>query len=162
MKTKGYAPAENDDSSLNMRALDLESIWDQNQCFGLLASGGAYCAVGYLYYVAGCHSPVHEDPSLVAVGRYIQKHWRDIPETYKHPINGCIQHPRAIPIDAIIYANNELRLTPEQFREIDRLVQYEAQLAQLAQQVDGIVVERSHAAVLEELTPVGGNAKSSS
>jgi hypothetical protein len=40
--------------------------------------------------------------------------------------------------DPIIYANDALKWTPAQFRDLDRRLEYEYQQAQLARQVEGV------------------------
>lgn len=113
---------------------ELKSVWDgwKDQCrynmvksavklFGFTFRPQAHCAIGYLFDFQSSTVSAKSSEVLKKVGRYIQLH-HDLPHIYHHP-NGMTMHPDTGLWDAVIYANNELQLTPDQFREIDRLTQ---------------------------------------
>lgn len=88
---------------------EIKSVFDgwELQCYGDLSAvhedGIARCAVGWLFHV-GYRRAVRE-----RISAYIQRHY-DIPRDQWPDREDSV----------MIYANNVLKLTPEQFREADR------------------------------------------
>ena len=104
----------------------LTSIWDgwEKQFFGTVHtnkeplndeffSDGYRCAV---LYPRNCFS-AESQATFARVAPYIVKHYGEPEE--------CGLNPLAV----VMWANNHLRLTPDQFREIDRLTQIAEGLA---------------------------------
>jgi len=78
----------------------------------------------------------------IRIGTYIQQHY-PMPVDYVHPRSQVTLKPQENLFAAIVYANNELKLTPDDFRYIDRLTLWQ----KMQQQIDAIVPE-------PELVPV--------
>ena len=103
----------------------IPSLWDgwEKQCyFRLRDHTGATCAMGFIYKGGNVGE---EDEKLERIGIYLRQHY-SIP-------NERTVYPHWT---AITYANNWLRLTPEQFREIDRLSKIEAVVKPLVDSVE--------------------------
>jgi hypothetical protein len=110
------------------------SIWDgwKHQCYGVFTDGKARCARGWIVASKNGLFIVDEredDPRVVDTYRRVAA-WlrREILTPF------TINDGKRIDIDdveAIVIANNWLRLTPEQFRQIDR----ETQIAEAAEKL---------------------------
>jgi hypothetical protein len=114
---------------------EIKSIWDgwEKQLYGSYGKGeGATCAQGYIMFHNKAVDCVQNE-TYTRVAAYIREHF-NVPVTY----NGL--HPRGdnpyCDLHCIVYANNVLELTPEQFREIDRLTQIEAAVKPLVDSID--------------------------
>lgn len=115
---------------------EIKSIWQgwTNQCYGRTRDGeGGNCAIGYLLEVGTLQAQQWVDlanPHVNRIGAYIQRNF-ELPETF----DGWMR-PSTDESDAIVYANNVLRLTPQQFRDIDIASQLEAAVKPLVDSVE--------------------------
>lgn len=116
-----------------MSEQQIKSVWDgwekqfhiegPDTCTGVPRSQGGECALTFLHGV--------NTETLVRVGNEIQKRYMEqLPEA-----DWAMRHPRTNNIDAIVCANNILKLTPEQFRELDRVTQVAEAVASAERQM---------------------------
>lgn len=114
----------------------LSSIWDgwEKQCYGTRHDGGGKtCALGFLDDQFGdCYRRKLEAP-IHRVAAYVRQ---NLPDAYDLQTHYHVHLPDDY--GCVAQANNILRLTPEQFREIDRLTQYEEAQKQLSAQIDAL------------------------
>lgn len=111
---------------------EIKSIWDgwQKQCFGeLWNSYGETCARGFIVQHEGEHSDLTRE-TYQRVANYISREFE---------IVACDECCRSMStwlkaMCIIVRANNELKLTPEEFRAIDRETQIEAALKSIETQ----------------------------
>lgn len=116
------------------------SIWDgwEKQIYFRAADGnGGFCARGF---TAGqCFEAV--DETEARVGRYIQQHY-ELPQTHELWFDGFELKPCTKPVHAIVYANDSLKLTPDDFRRIDRETQMEEMARTLVESAEGTEVPK--------------------
>lgn len=101
---------------------EIKSIWDgwEKQCYGKLDDrAGGCCARGYLIKQVFPFFWDVEREVYARVVPYIREH-------YSLPLEDEDGFDMGDDSICIVYANNVLKLTPEQFREIDRLTRVEA------------------------------------
>lgn len=110
--------------------MELKSIWDgrEKQCFFRGSDGGASCAAIYPSFSAGARE------TFERVAKSIRTRF-DLPGLHIHEESRARMHPRTSAWDTIVYANNVLKLTPEDFRRIDR----ETQIAAAMPKVEALV-----------------------
>jgi len=99
----------------------MKSIWDgwTKQTFHVATDDqGGFCARGWYILGGGRVSSAERNEAELRIGKYIQQNY-ELPDEYRHPNGGRLQFPKTVAAHAIIYANNELKLTPNDFRRID-------------------------------------------
>lgn len=117
----------------------IPSIWDgwEEQIKWLRFGDGGRCALGWVdHCVYGSEQWLHSaenEPCIHPVYRRVAEY---IKQRYVIP-DDVLAH-RDEPVAVIAYANNELGLTPEDFRRIDRLTQYEEGMRQIEQQIEEV------------------------
>lgn len=106
----------------------LPSIWDgwEKQCFGVFHVESSHCALGFLETAGKLHL---EECFLGRVAHF------DDPEVRRRAI-AVELYLACHGLRCIGFTNDSVRWTPEQFRDLDRRLEYEYQQAQLARQVD--------------------------
>jgi hypothetical protein len=128
----------------------MKSIWDgwERQAFGIDNDGqGGNCAMGYLMRLngrIGLFEFVRVQARLAAVAAYIKQHY-ELPDSHVHERFGGTYYPKKSPEDTIVYANNNLRLTPDDFRRIDIETQIQAGMPDVERLLESV----------EEEVPVG-------
>ena len=113
------------------------SLWDnwKHQCYNMLHDEqGAHCAMGYLMATHYADYAQVYLFKLEPIAKLIRELYQ-IPATYYHPGGGALR-PGTHSVDCIVYANNVLRLTPEEFREIDIAAQVDAAVRPLVELVE--------------------------
>lgn len=113
---------------------EIPSIFDgwEKQCYDETCnSDGASCAVEYARKVIPLRAERHQH--FRRIRDYLLQHY-DIPVIYEHPYEGVF-HPHKKVSHAVVYANNVLKLTPEDFRRIDRLTAMEEIARKLVESV---------------------------
>ena len=103
---------------------EIKSIWDgwEKQLYGCYKddSGGA-CALGAAPWGNACRRA----ETLARVAAYIRTHY-PMPWGFVDEFNSRLSERDDVTV--IVYANNTLKLTPEDFREIDRQTQVDEAL----------------------------------
>ena len=116
-----------------MPQAEIKSIWDgwEKQCyFKTRNAQGETCAVGYLIPESMYNDYIYAeyiDSQLAVVGRYMREQMGIVVDKSLYTF---------LDWGTVVHANNVLRWTPEQFREIDRLSQIEAAIKPLIESVE--------------------------
>lgn len=115
--------------------MELESIWNgwEKQCFYRGSHGDARCAAIYPNFSADSVK------TFDRVAKYLRVMFA-LPDVHIHEVSKALMRPQLDSWDAIVYANNVLKLTPEQFREIDRATQLAEGMAAVERLVDSVEV----------------------
>lgn len=120
--------------------MEIKSIFDgwQYQCFFTRFNGIERCANGFLLdqWSNGLLTSNEVYSIYHRIGRFIQKNYT-LPEKHVHEGTYECLRPKRNHLHAIVYANNNLKLTPDDFRRIDR----ETQLAEGMAAVEKLVNE---------------------
>src|SRR5438093_266562 len=119
----------------------IKSIWDgwKHQTFGRLTGTGRHselqhCAIGWLDHKATAKKigKLELEGRLQAIAGYLRTTYED---RWNRMVKRQSETWPTIVTNVIVWANDVLRLTPRQFRAIDRKLQLEAALKAAEQQL---------------------------